>query len=307
MRMNTGQKRPPETAPVILITGAAGRIGSMLRRALIDDPALAAHYGQPARLLVTDIVDPGPGTGSDTAVVGDLADATFVDTLFADRAITAIIHLAGHPREAEWDVLLDANIRSSIHLWETARKHAVDRVLFASSNHAVGFYPRSWTIDHTVPQRPDTRYGLTKVFGEELGFLYAYKFGIRAFSMRIGTFTPEPTSYRGLSSWISQRDMAALVRIGLIADYTCETVYGVSNNSRTFWDNSAAERLGYHPQDSADDFAHLFPEPAKVEGDHGEHFQGGPFAMDGLTSSAGQLAELDEPELQTPTGASSAA
>jgi uronate dehydrogenase len=294
--MNTGDKHPSATAPVILVTGAVGRIGSILRRALADDVALAAHYGQPPKLLVTDIIDPGPGTGSDMAVTGDLADAAFVETLFSGRPITAIIHLAGHPREAGWDVLLDSNIRSSINLWEAARKHAVDRVLFASSNHAVGFYPRNWTIDHTMPQRPDTRYGLTKVFGEDLGFLYAYKFGIRAFNMRIGTFTPEPTSHRGLSSWISQRDMAALVRVGLTADYTCETVYGVSNNTRTFWNNSAAERLGYRPQDSADDFAHLFTGPAKVEGDHGEHFQGGPFAMDGLTSSYRQLAELDKPE-----------
>jgi uronate dehydrogenase len=297
MRINTGDKQPSSPAPIILITGAAGRIGSMLRRALTDDPALAAHYGQPASLLVTDMIDPGPGTGQDSVLVGDLADATFVDTLFADRHIVAIIHLAGHPREAGWDVLLDSNIRSSINIWEAARKHSVDRVLFASSNHAVGFYPRSWTIDHTVTQRPDTRYGLTKVFGEELGFLYAYKSGIRAFSMRIGTFTPEPTSYRGLSSWVSQRDMAALVRIGLTADYTCETVYGVSNNARSFWDNSAAERLGYRPQDRSDDFAHLFPEPSRAEGDPGEHFQGGPFVTDELTSSPAQRAELDEPEM----------
>ncbi len=294
--MNTGDKRPSTPAPVILITGAAGRIGSFLRRTLADDPALAVHYGRPASLLVTDIIDPGPGNGSDTVVVGNLADATFVDTLFADRAITAIIHLAGIPREADWDMLLDANIRASINLWEAARKNAVDRVLFASSNHAVGFYPRSWTIDHTVTQRPDTRYGLTKVFGEELGFLYAYKFGIRAFSMRIGTFTPEPTSYRGLSSWISQRDMATLARVGLITDYTCETVYGVSNNSRSFWDNRSAERLGYRPQDSADDFAHLFTEPARTEADPGEYFQGGPFVTNELTSSAAQRAELDKPK-----------
>jgi uronate dehydrogenase len=304
--MSTGNKHPSATAPVILITGAAGRIGSMLRRALADDAALAAHYGQPAKLLVTDISDPGLDAGRDSVTVGDLADGAFVDSLFAERHIVAVVHLAGHPREADWHVLLDANIRSSVNLWEAARKHAVDRVLFASSNHAVGFYPRNWTIDHTVTQRPDTRYGLTKVFGEELGFLYAYKFGIRAFSMRIGTFTPEPTSHRGLSSWVSQRDMAALVRVGLTADYTCETVYGVSNNSRSFWDNSAAERLGYHPQDSADDFAHQFPEPVRRAGDHGEYFQGGPFAMDGLTSSAGQLAELDRPEAQTATGVPSA-
>jgi uronate dehydrogenase len=294
--MNTGDKHPSSPAPIILITGAAGRIGSMLRLALANDPALAKHYGQPVNLLVTDIIDPGPGNGSDTAVVGNLADATFVDTLFADRAITAIIHLAGIPREADWDNLLDANIRASINLWEAARKNAVDRVLFASSNHAVGFYPRTWTIDHSVTQRPDTRYGLTKVFGEELGFLYAYKFGIRAYSMRIGTFTPEPMSHRGLSSWVSQRDMAALARVGLIADYTCETVYGVSNNSRSFWDNRSAERLGYRPQDSADDFAHLFPEPARTEADPGEYFQGGPFVTNELTSSSTQRAELDKPK-----------
>jgi uronate dehydrogenase len=293
--MNTEDKRPLATAPVVLITGAAGRIGSMLRRALTDDPVLSAHHGQPVSLLVTDIIDPGPGTGHDTAVTGDLADPAFVDSLFTNRNINAVIHMAGYPREADWDVLLDANIRSSINIWEAARKNAVDRVLFASSNHAVGFYPRDWKIDHTVTQRPDTRYGLTKVFGEELGFLYAYKFGIRAFSMRIGTFTPEPTSFRALSMWVSQRDMAALARVGLTADYTCETVYGVSKNSRSYWDNSAAERLGYSPQDSADDFAHLFPEPAGTEADHGEQFQGGSFAMDGLTVSAGQLAELGKP------------
>jgi uronate dehydrogenase len=294
--MNAPDQPPSATAPVILITGAAGRIGSMLRRALANDAALAAHYGQPAKLLVTDITDPGPGAGRDSVAVGDLADTAFVDSLFAERRIVAIVHLAGHPREADWTILLDANIRSSINLWEAARKNAVDRVLFASSNHAVGFYPRNWTIDHTVTQRPDTRYGLTKVFGEELGFLYAYKFGIRAFSMRIGTFTPEPTSHRGLSSWVSQRDMAALVRVGLTADYICETVYGVSNNSRSFWDNNAAERLGYRPQDNADEFAHLFPEPAKVEGDFGGYFQGGPFVTDGLISPTGRLAELETPK-----------
>jgi uronate dehydrogenase len=134
-RMNNGDKHPSATATVILITGAAGRIGSMLRRVLAHDPALTTHYGQPATLLVTDIIDPGPGTGSDMSVMGNLADADFVDTLFVGRAITAIIHLAGIPREAGWDLLLDANIRSSINLWEAARKHAVDRVLFASSNH----------------------------------------------------------------------------------------------------------------------------------------------------------------------------
>jgi uronate dehydrogenase len=191
-------------------------------------------------------------------------------------------------------VLLDANIRASINLWEAARKSGVDRVLYASSNHAIGFYPRGQRIDSKVPQRPDSRYGLTKVFCEDLGFLYAYKFGIRSFSMRIGMFLPEPTTHRGISNWLSHPDTVRLVKVGLTADYTCEIVYGVSNNSRSFWDNSAAERLGYRPQDSADDFAHLFPEPDHPDQHYAEHFQGGPYITDGLTSTPGQLAELDK-------------
>lgn len=286
--------RPGSGEPSILITGAAGRIGSLLRRALPKDSALEAHFKGPFGLKVTDLVDPGPGNGEDGVFVGDLADPAFVDDLFSDGTVRAVIHLAGYPREADWDVLLDANIRSSINIWEAARKTHVERILYASSNHAIGFYPRFRKIDSKVPHRPDTRYGLTKVFGEELGFLYAYKFGIRSFSMRIGMFLPEPTSHRGLSTWLSYPDMVALAKVGLTADYTCEIVYGVSNNARSFWDNSAAHRLGYRPQDSADGYAHLFPMPDHPEGEAAGHFQGGPYINFGLTSSPALLAELDE-------------
>ncbi|ANY84078.1 hypothetical protein BB934_38120 (plasmid) [Microvirga ossetica] len=280
--------------PTILITGAAGRIGSLLRRTLPHDPALKEHFKGSFALKVTDILDPGPGNKEDEVFVGTLADPAFVASMFVDGSVRAVIHLAGYPREADWDVLLDANIRSSINIWEAARKFKVERVLYASSNHAIGFYPRSRTIDSTMPQRPDSRYGLTKVFGEELGFLYAYKFGIRSFSMRIGMFLPEPTTHRGLSTWLSHPDMVALAKVGLTADYTCEIVYGVSDNSRSFWDNSAAQRLGYHPQDSADAYAHLFPASDLAQDDAAEHFQGGPYINDGLTSSPAFRAELDK-------------
>ena len=279
------------TRPTVLITGAAGRIGSLMRRSLPGDPALHSLLGGAFGLKVTYILDPG-SEGEGEVHVGDLADATFVESLFADGSVRAVIHLAGYPREADWDVLLDANIRSSINIWEAARKSRVERVLYASSNHAIGFYPRSRTIDDRVPQRPDTRYGLTKAFGEDLGFLYAYKFGIRSFSMRIGMFLPEPTTHRGLSTWLSHRDAVQLVTVGLTADYTCEIVYGVSNNARSFWDNSAAHRLGYRPQDSADGYAHLFPAPDGADGSFAGHFQGGPYVDNGLTSAPEQLAEL---------------
>jgi uronate dehydrogenase len=279
--------------PVILITGAAGRIGSLLRRSLPSDADLQRHYGGAFALRVTDINDPGAGDGSDEARTGDLADAGFVDSLFADGRVRAVIHCAGYPREADWDVLMGPNIQASINIWEAARRFKADRVLYASSNHAIGFYPRSFTIDHRVPQRPDSRYGLVKAFCEDMGFLYAYKFGIRSLSIRIGMFLPEPTSHRGLSNWLSHRDALALMKVGLTADYICEIVYGVSKNTRSFWDNTNAYRLGYNPQDDAEAYAHLFPGPDDPDSTPAEHFQGGPYVSNGLDSRTGFLSALD--------------
>jgi uronate dehydrogenase len=282
----------------ILITGAAGRIGGLLRKSLPGDSDLLRHYGGPFGLRVTDISDPGIndpglGTGSDEVFVGDLADAAFVDSLFADGSVKAVIHCAGYPREADWGVLMGPNIQASINIWEAARRTGTDRVIYASSNHATGFYPRSRTIDHRVPQRPDSRYGVIKAFCEDMGFLYAHKFGVRSFSVRIGMFLPEPTTHRGLSNWFSYPDTIALMKVGLTADYTCEIVYGVSNNTRSFWDNSNALRLGYRPKDNAEGYAHLFPGPDDPAGGPAEHFQGGPYVTNGLTRTAEQLAELD--------------
>ena len=291
----TAVRTDQERRGVVLITGAAGRIGHLLRRALPLDPALAQRYGGRVRLRVTDLVNPGPDSGADEVATGNLADAGFVNSLFADGRVEAVIHLAGHPREADWDVLLDANIRASIHIWEAARKAGTDRILYASSNHAIGLYPRSQTIDDRVLPRPDSRYGLTKVFGEELGFLYAWKFGVRAFSMRIGSFLPEPDSHRALSTWISPDDMVALVRVGLVAEYACAIVYGVSDNSRSFWDNSAATRLGYHPRHSADRFADRFPSPANPADELAQQYQGGPYVPHGLVGRPERLAGLDDP------------
>ena len=290
--------RVTHPAPVILITGAAGRIGRLLRRSLRSDPDVLKHLGRPFSLRVTDILEPGdgdgPGATDDGVFTGDLANAAFVDSLFADRRVYAVIHLAGFPREADWDVLIDANLRSSINIWEAARKTGVDRVLYASSNHAIGLYPRTHTIDDTALPRPDSRYGLTKVFGEQMGFLYAHKFAVRSFSMRIGMLLPEPTNLRSLSTWLSHPDMVALAKVGLTADYTCEIVYGMSNNVRAFWDNSAAYRLGYRPQDSADLFASKFPGPDTVDDAPAEHFQGGPYVSNGLQTTD-RLANLERP------------
>lgn len=271
----------PEARPVILITGAAGRIGKLLNHRLTADSDLFAHYGIAPRLRLTDINRLQSASEDAEVHVGDLSDPSFVATLFSDGNVRAVIHLAGYPREADWEDLLEPNIRSSINIWEAARKSGVDRILYASSNHAVGLYPRSELIDAEVVPKPDSRYGLTKVFCEQMGFLYARKFGVRSFSIRIGSFLPEPTTSRSLATWISYEDMVRLVRVGLIAPYTHQIVYGVSNNTRSFWDNRDALRLGYAPRDNAEDYAHLLP--AKDSDDEvAEKFQGGPYASEGV-------------------------
>jgi uronate dehydrogenase len=249
----------------ILITGAAGRLGSAMRRQL---------NGQFQLLRLSDIVPMEPAGPSEEVVPCDLADSRSVEDLC--RGVDAIIHFGGCPRERDWPGILQPNIIGAINLWEGARKGGVDRVLFASSNHAIGLYRRTQRIDHATPHRPDSRYGLSKAFGEDLAALYAYKHRVRGFCMRIGTCFPEPMNARALATWLSYADLERLVKVGLTADYTYEIVYGVSRNTRSWWDNSNAYRLGYDPQDNAETFAEKL---SGVADQHplAEDFQGGSF------------------------------
>ncbi len=279
-----GAGDPPRS--VILVTGAAGRIGRQMARALYRDPQIAAAWSAPPSLRLTDI-RPDADTPT-TIITGDLADAGFVDSLFADGQVRAVVHCAGYPREAGWDVLLDANIRASIHLWDSAHRHGVERIVFASSNHVTGLYPTAERIGPTDPPRPDSCYGLTKLFGEHLGQLYAYRYGLRAFCIRIGTCLPEPLTPRMLDTWISADDLAQLVRIGLTTDHVFRVVYGVSANERTYWDDDAARMLGYTPSGTSSIFRHLFPEPAPDT-----PFQGGPYAAADAAEAAAILARIE--------------
>lgn len=250
----------------ILITGAAGSLGKQLRERL---------RGQFDLIRLSDIATLAPARDArEEVVVADLGDAGAVHALCA--GMDAIIHLGGQATEAGWDKVHSANILGSINLWEGARLAGVDRVLFASSNHAVGLWRRSDRIDHTTAPRPDSRYGLSKAFGEDMASFYAYKFGIRGFVMRIGSCFPEPADERHLASWMSYDDFTRLVTVGLTADYTYEIVYGISRNSRAWYDNANAYRLGYDPKDNAEDQKEKVL--GKVSGDPvAEEFQGGTF------------------------------
>jgi uronate dehydrogenase len=130
------------------------------------------------------------------------------------------------------------------------------QIVFASSNHAVGFYGRNDLISADVIVRPDSRYGVSKVFGEALAGLYAYKYGAEVLSIRIGNVSQRPADVRRLSIWVSPRDLCQLIRIGLeTPGLKHEVVYGASDNARGWWDNSSAVRLGYRPADRSEDYA----------------------------------------------------
>ena len=264
----------------LLVTGAAGKVARSVRQ------ALAAH-GDEMRL--TDIV-PFDATGTNQTVnVADLADPAAVATLV--NGVDAIVHFAGHPREAAWPVLLEANIRTVINLWEAAAAAGVKRIVYASSNHAVGYYPRTERIDARVPAKPDGRYGASKVFMEAVAQLYADKHGLRAFGIRIGYCGPEPLDARMLSHWLHPEDLAQLIGLGLTADVHHEIVYGVSANRATWYDNSRAEALGYRPQHSADVFADRLAHKIS-DNPVAERYQGGSFAADGHVGDAERPARL---------------
>lgn len=253
----------------ILITGGAGRIGSALRA------ELAGRYRLLRLLDRLPIKNLAPG---EEAFAGDIADPGVVER--AMEGVDGVIHLAGVPYEAAFDEMLPTNIIGVWNIYEAARRKGAKRVVFGSSNHAVGFYPRTQRIDAAAPVRPDTRYGLTKCWGEAIGHLYADKYNVKSLHVRIGSFTPKPENERSLSLWISGRDLAQLCRIGLEhPDIHSDIVFGVSENARAWYDNAIAYRLGYRPQDRSEDYAEeaLRGETQATRTPVDRHFQGGPF------------------------------
>ena len=252
----------------IVFTGAAGGIGTMIR------PLLAKAY---PGLILSDKVEPQNLRPGETFVAADLAKPEEVAA--AVEGADAVIHLGGYSVEGPWDAILQSNIVGCYNLFEAARQAGVKRVVFASSNHAVGFYPRKRRIGTDVTVRPDSRYGVSKAFGEALGRFYADKHGLRVLNIRIGNYGEQPLDRRRLAIWISPRDFLQLVRIGLDhPDLHYEVVYGASENDRSWWDNANAYRLGYRPQDESETFAAgiLASEPGPVD-PVAELFQGGPF------------------------------
>ncbi|PYC83195.1 NAD-dependent dehydratase [Streptomyces tateyamensis] len=228
----------------VLITGAAGAVGGYLRAGL---PGLGWQIRGFDRV-------PGEGLATEDWHVGDIRDAEALDA--ACDGVDAIIHLAGIPVEAPFADILSTNIDGTYQVFEAARRCGVRRVVYASSNHAVGFTPRTELAGVDTRQRPDTYYGLSKVFGEGIGSLYADKYGLEVVAVRIGSCFPVPRTVRMLESWLSPADAVDLFRACLTTPgLRYEVVYGISANSRAWWDLAPARKLGYDPQDDAEAFA----------------------------------------------------
>ncbi len=229
-------------AAPVLVTGAAGRVGTMLRRGL---PALGW------RLRLLDLV---PLPDEPDAVLADILDPAALAA--AMTGVAAVVHLAGLPREASWPATLSIHIDGTYQVFEAARRAGVRRVVFASSNHAVGFTPRQPWAGVDLPPRPDTLNGLAKCFGEALGRLYVDKYGMQVVSLRIGSAFPKPTTLRQLSTWLSPADLVRLVHASLTApDLGYAVVYGISANTRGWWDLGPGRALGFDPVDNAEDHA----------------------------------------------------
>lgn len=252
----------------ILLTGASGGVGTFLRK------ELANRY----RLRLSDLRPIANIAARESFMAGDCASLD--DMLRVTAGVDGIIHLGGYSVEGPWETILQSNIIGTYNLYEAARRNGVKRVIFATSNHAIGFYKRTERIDHTAYPKPDGRYGLSKMFGEGVASLYADKYDVSSLCIRIGNVAMQPIDVRRLSIWISPRDLAQLIGIGLEhPDIRFEIVYGASDNARGWWDNANAHRLGYRPVDRSEDYAAevLRAHPATTGDAIADAHQGGAF------------------------------
>ncbi len=237
----------------VLVTGAAGSIGRVVCVGL----ATSGHMvrGVDLREPGHDVTDACAGD----VLVGDCAERAVADA--AVHGVGAVVHLAGNPGEAPLPVSLSSHVVVTAALLDAMVRHGVGRILYASSNHAVGMTERTGLLGTDVWGRPDTFYGVGKVAAEALLSLYVDRHAISAAALRIGSFGPRPTSRRQLSTWLSPGDCVAMMKALLAApDFGMAVVWGVSANTRGWWDLAPGRALGYDPVDDAESFASEVPE-----------------------------------------------
>jgi uronate dehydrogenase len=260
----------------VLVTGAAGSIGTVVCSGLVDrgyDVIGLDLSAEPAGFIggwvTADCTDP------------DAVAAVF-DELVRAGVLDGVVHLAGRPTEGSLLEELDSHVVTTGALLDAMVEHGVSRIVYASSNHAVGRTPRTELLRADARPRPDTFYGVAKVAAEALLSLYADRHGVDAVALRIGSFLPQPESRRGLSTWLSHDDAVRLVDAALTTpDPGFAVVYGVSANRRGWWDHEPGRALGYQPEDDAENFAEQVEAAPMTSADAAEAAHvGGPYATD---------------------------
>jgi uronate dehydrogenase len=257
----------------ILMTGAAGQVGTMLRSRL-------ARPDRTLRLLDIAPLTAGPGEEAIQASITDLDAMTA-----ACQGADAVIHLGGYAGEESWDDILDVNIGGSYATFEAARRAGVPRVIYASSNHAVGFAPRaSFPVPDYAFPAPDTYYGVGKVASEGLASLYHHRYGLDTICVRILTCAELPTTPRSLSTWLSPDDAGRLFEACLTAPSPgFRVIFGVSANTRGGWVSlGEARALGYEPKDDAEIYADQVLAQTEIDPDDPVfRYLGGEFTLPG--------------------------
>lgn len=268
----TGSPPSAQHCHRLLITGAAGGLGGVLRERL-------RPYAEVRRL--SDVAPLSPATEGEEVVPCDLSDLQAVIALVHDT--DAIVHLGGVSVERPFEEILPANIQGTYNLYEAARLNGVRRIVFASSNHVTGFYRQDQVLDAATPPRPDGYYGISKAFGENLSRFYFDRYGIETVCLRIGSSFPKARDRRMLATWMSYDDLLQLVVRSLFTPDVGHTiVYGASANRDRWWDNHLAQHLGFAPKDSSEPFrAEVETQPPPDPNDPATQYQGGAFVKAG--------------------------
>jgi uronate dehydrogenase len=252
----------------VALSGAGGQVGGVLRPRLLARGVHLRSGGGTKPLT--------PLSDAEEVMHGDLREPEVVDHLL--EGVEVLIHLAGTSVERPLPEIIDNNLRALHTVYEGARRHGVKRIVFASSNHAFGMYSVDDKLSIDAPFRPDGFYGLSKAWGEDMTRMYWDKHGIEGVSVRIGSTLERPTEFRHLSTWFGYEDLTQFMmccieapKVGYLA------VWGVSANTRSYGDNSAAARIGYRPTQNAEDYAaEILAQPNPLD-PVAQRFQGGAF------------------------------
>jgi uronate dehydrogenase len=228
------------------LTGAGGKLGSLLRTYLVNNnyQLHSLSFSSPITALAMN----------EKTFQGDLATDPVLGGFY--NGLDVIVHMAGSSVEKPLPEIIHNNLIGLNSLYEQALAHGVKRIIFASSNHAIGMHTNKTKLGLECSFRPDGYYGLSKMWGEGLARLYYDKCGIESVCLRIGSVEERPSNVRHLSTWLSQSDFLHLVEQSILAPIVdFQVIWGVSNNTRSYWSNAGAESIAFEPKDNAEDFS----------------------------------------------------